>query len=109
MRMVEARVAAQELEAVAGPRSLESPKVCEGDPVRELSVPGVSSKEGSGRRVDLGDHVRNGARAPDTEHPLRVGCDRETAGAAGAILQSEARDFDRIAQRHEHQEIQSDA
>ena len=107
--VVEARVAAQELEAIAGPGGLAAAQVGERDPVRELPVPGVSREHGSGRGVDVGDHERRGARAPDTQHPLRIGRHRKPPFAAGPILQSEARDLDRVTQRYELQEIQCDA
>ncbi len=106
--MVEARVPAQELEAVAGPGSLAATQVGKGNPVGELPVPGVSREHGSGRGVDVGDHESRRAAPLDPQHPLGVGRDRKPLLATGPVLQGETGDLDGVSQGHELQEIQRD-
>ena len=104
--MFEVVVSAQELEAIPGPGRLAAAKVGERDPVGEFPVPGASGEHGSRHRVDLGDHVVGGARALDTQDPLRIGGHRKTSPFPGPILQPEAGDLDRVLQCHELQQIQ---
>ena len=107
--MTEDRVAAQELEPVAGPRRLPPAEIGEGDPTGELPVPGVTGEHGSGRAIDGRDDVGSGAAAGDPQDPLRIGGDGQPPCAAGAIHQSEARDLDGVPRRYQLQEIQCDA
>src|SRR5206468_6131512 len=107
--MVEARVPTQEFEAVRGKGGRVPAQVGEGDPVRELPVPGVPREHGPGRGVDVGHYVWRGTRARHTQHPLHVGRDRKPPFAAGPVLQYEARDLDRVKERHQLQEIERDA
>ena len=107
--VVEARVAAQELQAVTGPGGLAAAQIGESDSVRELAVPGAMGEQRAGRRIDLGDDMGRGDAALDAQHPLRIARDRQSTFSLGAILYAEARDLDRIFQGNELEQVQRDA
>ena len=107
--VIEARVAAQELEPVAGPRRLAPAQIGKRNTIREIRVPGVSCKQGAGCGVELGDHMwrRNASR--NSQHPLRIGCDGKSPRSVRKIFENQARDLYRVAHRHELKQIQCDA
>ena len=101
-------VAADERTAIAGPITLSAEQIEERDARSERDVPRIAREKRAGGGVDLGDHERMRRRPRGPEHPLHIGRHADMAGAAGAVVQHQARNFDRVRDRHILQQIGGD-
>ena len=108
-RALQCPVAADELPPVACPVRLAPGEIGEGDARSEGGVPWIAREHRAGVGIDLGRHERRGGRARRTQHPFHVGGHRQVPGAARGVAQRQARDLDRIVERHVLQKIGGDA
>ena len=98
-------VAADELPAVARPVGLAAGKIGECDARSEGRIPWIAREHRAGVGIDLGRNEWRRGTARRTEHPFDISRDRQPPRPARRIAQLQARDLDRIAERHVLQQI----
>src|SRR6202142_2875390 len=100
---------ADELAAITGATLLPPAHIHEGDSVLKIRAPRVPRHQRECLGIELRDDVRRAAAALVPEHPLEVMSDRQTARLPRAIDDFQARYLERIFERHELQEVRTDA
>ena len=104
-RVGERAVSADEFAPIASPAGLSAAQIGEGDARSEARIPAVAGEHRAGGGVDFGRNKRQGRGTRRAENPFDIGCNAEPTRPARAIGQHEARNLDRIVDRHVLQQI----
>ncbi len=74
-----------------------------------MHVPRVAGEQRTSGGIAFGDDGRRRAAARQAEHPFDKGGDRQDAATVREVSKGEARDLERVRQRHVLEQVEADA
>jgi hypothetical protein len=108
-RLGQRAMSADEFGTIAGAGGLPAAEIQKGHARLEFGAPGIAGDERGCARLDFRDDEGRRPATLISQHPVQVVCDREHASFLRAIDEFQTRDFQRVFERHELQEVQRDA